>query len=61
MLSNTLVVNFRYRKIVHIFHPHYHQKFNRTYSKNMQKKQVRINHNENEDEKEKEITYMRHI
>ena len=53
MLSNTLVVNFRYRKIIHIFRPHYYQKFNRTYSKNMQKKQVRINHNENEDEKEK--------
>ena len=57
MLSNTLRLNFRYLKIIHVFHPRYHPKITGPILKNKQKNiyscDYAINHNENEDENEK--------
>ena len=57
MLSKTLKLNLSYLKIIHILHPHYHKKNNRTHSKiwakGLHSWDYTINHNENEDKNRK--------
>ena len=58
MLSNTLILNFCYLKIIHVLHQRYHPKVTGHILKNKQMNKfvfMRLydNHNENEDENKK--------